>query len=188
MKTRRNHLLKVSVVFCLALYVSASLAAEAVVRVVEGSVTRIDATTRVVAVTATDGTEHAFYSARDFAVHGGEDTGKGVADGLGGIRVGSKIAAHYTVESGRETVHELDRLGDGGLKVAHGTSAHINREAKTLSIKTDDGAIKTFHLTDHAAKETGETIAADGTKTAKVTVYYSEQTAKKTAHLVVREF
>lgn len=188
MKTRETHLLKILFAVCMTMTLAPLLEAQDVVTAVEGSIKRIDSATKVVVVATADGTEHTFHFAGDLAVHGGKDTGKGVRDGLHGIGVGSRVAVHYTIKSGRETAHEIDKLGDGGLKVTKGTSAHIDRATKKLFVKTEDGSVKTFDLADHAAEEAAKDIVSGGDKTAKVTVYYTENVTKKTAHFIARGF
>jgi hypothetical protein len=104
------------------------------------------------------------------------------------VEEGSHVAVHYTMEGGKETAHEIDRIGDDGLKATDGTVSHIDRGAKTIAVKTADGSEETFHLTDRAAKDTGKDVAAGADKSAKVTVYYTEKAGVKTAHFVKKIF
>jgi hypothetical protein len=128
------------------------------------------------AIDTADGARHSYSLADDLVVH----TGNGAAGGLRGIRVGSKVAVHYTVEDGRETVHEVDRLGDDGLRAAKGTVSHMDLVAKKISIKAADGSVQTFDLTDRAAEDAVRGIGKSG----KQTVYYSEEGRKKTIHFI----
>ena len=96
-------------------------------------------------------------------------------DAAHGVTEGSKVAVHYTVEGGKETAHEVDKIGDDGLKTTDGTVSHIDRGAKTIAVKTSDGTEQTFHLTDRAAKDTGKDVAEGADKSAKVTVYYTAE-------------
>jgi len=178
----------VAFVSALVLTTSLSLAAQDVVHAVEGTVKKIDAGTKVVVVKTEDGTEHTFHYAKDVTVHGGKDTEKGTTDALGGLKEGSKVAVHYTVVGGKETTHEIDNVGDDGLKATEGTVSHVDRGAKTIAVKTADGSEETFHLTDRAAKDTGKDIAEGADKSAKVTVYYTEKAGTKTAHFVKQVF
>jgi hypothetical protein len=161
----------------LALATSLSLAAQDVVHAVDGTVKKVDAGTKTVVVDTKDGTEHTFHYASDVTVDGAKDTKKGAVD-----------AAHYTVSGGKETAHEIDKIGDDGLKATDGTVSHIDRGAKTIAVKTADGSEETFHLTDRAAKDTGKDVAAGADKSAKVTVYYTEKAGVKTAHFVKSVF
>jgi hypothetical protein len=167
-----------------ALFTSLSLAAQDVVHAVDGTVKKVDAGTKTLVVEAKDGTEHTFHYASDVTVDGAKDTKKGTVDAAHGVEEGSKVAVHYTVVSGKETAHEIDKIGDDGLNATDGTVSHIDRGAKTIAVKTADGSEETFHLTDRAAKDTGKDDAEGADKSAKVTVYYTEKAGVKTAHFV----
>jgi hypothetical protein len=133
-----------------------SLAAQEVVHAVDGTVKKVDAGTKTIVVDTKDGTEHTFHYTSDVAVDGAKDTKKGAVDAAHGVEEGSHVAVHYTMEGGKETAHEIDRIGDDGLKATDGTVSHIDRGAKTIAVKTADGSEETFHLTDRAAKDTGQ--------------------------------
>ena len=91
---------------------------------------------------------------------------------------------HYTAKGGRETAHEVDRLGDGGLHVVSGTVKGIDRGARTIAIETGKGATETFYLTADSARST-----ATGTdKAATVTAYYVDDAGRKTIHVIERTF
>jgi hypothetical protein len=167
---------------------SLSLAAQDVVHAVDGTVKKVDAGTKTVVVDAKDGTEHTFHYASDVTIHGANDTKKGAVDSAHGVEEGSKVAVHYTVAGGKETAHEIDKIGDDGLKTTDGTVSHIDRGAKTIAVKTADGTEDTFHLTDRAAKDTGKDVSEGADKSAKVTVYYTEKAGVKTAHFIKTVF
>jgi urease accessory protein UreE len=160
------------------------LMAQDVVSAVDGAVTKVDAATKVVIVKATDGTEHTFHFADDLAIHGGKDTAKGTSDAIHGLKSGAMVAVHYTTDEGRETAHEIDRLGGRGLKVTKGTVSQLDRDGKKLSIKTADGTEQSFDLTENAAKDTGDDIAKSADKAEKVSIYYTEDAGRKTAHFI----
>ena len=163
---------------------SLTLAAQDVVHAVDGTVKKVDAGTKTVVVATKDGTEHTFHYASDVTVHGAKDTEKGAVDAAHGVTEGSKVAVHYTVDGGKETAHEIDKIGDDGLKTTDGTVDHIDRGTKIIAVKTADGTEQTFRMTDRAAKDTGKDVAAGTDKGAKVTVYYTEKAGVKTAHFV----
>jgi hypothetical protein len=170
------------------LFTSLSLAAQDVVHAVDGTVKKVDAGTKTLVVDTKDGAEHTFHYTADVTVDGAKGTEKGAVDAAHGIGEGSTVAVHYTVVGGKETVHEIDRIGDDGLKATEGTVSHIDRGAKTVAVKTADGSEETFHLTDRAAKDTGKGIAEGADKSAKVTVYYTEKAGVKTAHFIKEVF
>ena len=177
---------KLLMLVVLAFTCSLGLMAQDVVSAVDGTVKKLDAASKVVVVKTADGTEHTFHYADDLAIHGGKESAKGATDAAHGLKAGSRVAVHYSVDSGRETAHEIDRLGGDGLKVAKGTVSHVDRAGKTISIKAADGTEQTFDLSEHAAKDTGDDVAEGADKTVKVSVYYTEDAGRKTAHFIKR--
>jgi Cu/Ag efflux protein CusF len=167
---------------------SLSFAAQDVVSAVHGTVKKIDAGTKTVVVDAGDGTEHTFHYLGTTTVHSAKDTEKMSGDTLHGLKDGSKVAVHYTVDGTKETAREIDNIGDDGLKATKGTVSHVDKGAKTIAVKTEDGTEETFRMSDHAAKDTGKDIAAGADKSAKVTVFYTEDAGKKTAHFIEKAF
>lgn len=147
-----------------------------------GVVTKVDAAGKTVVVKVDDGTEHTLHFVSRTAVHGAKDTAAGAKDTFHGVQEGSHVVVHYTAKGSVETAEEVDNVGRDGLKATEATVVHIDRGAKTLSVKTADGAEQTYHLTDNAVKDAGKDIAAGTEKSAKVTVYYTEEGGRKVAH------
>ena len=85
------------------------------------------------------------------------------------------MVVHYTAKGSEETAEEIDHVGEGGLKTTEGTVTHLDRGAKTVTIKTADGTEQAFRLTDHAAEDAGKDISEGAEKSGKVTVYYTER-------------
>ena len=156
----------------------ALFAADDVVTAVEGTVKKVDAGTKTVVVATADGTEHTVHVVSKTAVHGWDATEAGAKDGMHGVKEGSHVVVHYTVKGTEKTAQEMDRIGDGGLKVTEGTVSKIDRGTKVLAVKTADGAEATYRITDHAVVDTGKGIE----KATKVTVYYTEEGGKKVVH------
>jgi hypothetical protein len=156
----------------------AIFAADDVVTAVEGTVKKVDAGTKTVVIKTADGTEHTVHFVSKTTVHGWDATEAGAKDGMHGVKEGSHVVVHYTVKGTEKTAQELDRIGDGGLRVAEGTVSKIDRGTKTLAVKTADGAEATYRITDHAVVDTGKGIE----KATKVTVYYTEEGGKKVVH------
>lgn len=177
-----------ALVSAFALSASLSLLAQDVAHAVDGTVKKVDSGTKTFVVETKDGTEHTFHYAGDVTVHGAKDTSRGAVDAGHGITEGSKVAVHYTTAGGKDTAHEVDKLGDDGLKATEGTVSHVDRGAKTIAVKTADGTEETFHMTDRAAVDTGKGIGKGADKSAKVTVYYTEKAGTKTAHFVTGVF
>jgi hypothetical protein len=160
----------------------ALFAADDVVTAVEGTVKKVDAGTKTVVVKAADGTEHTVHFASKTAVHGWDASEAGAKDGMHGVKEGSHVVVHYTVKGTEKTAQEMDRVGDGGLKVTEGTVSKIDRGTKTLAVKTADGAEATYRITDHAVVDAGKETGKAIEKASKVTVYYTEEGGKKVVH------
>lgn len=142
----------------------------------EGTVKDVHEAGNTVIVGAVDGVEHVFHYTKDLLVHGGKG-----AEALRGLRPGSSVVVHYTVEGANESAHEIDRLGDEGLKSTEGVVTRVDRKRKQFVIKFADGRTETFRLTDRAAEDAGKDVgrAAKGTQ---VVVYYSDDAGQKVAH------
>jgi hypothetical protein len=99
-----------------------------------------------------------------------------------GVKEGSHVVVHYTVKGADKTAQEMDRIGEGGLKVTEGTVSKIDRGGKVLAVKTADGVEATYKITDHAVEDAGKDIDKGVEKASKVTVYYTEEGGKKVVH------
>ena len=149
---------------------------------VKGRVEKIDHTAKTILVKAEDGTEHTFRFAARTTVHGVEKAGGAAEDAFHGLKEGSDVVVHYTAKGSVETAEEVDNVGEGGLKTAEGTVSHLDRGAKTITIKTEDGTDQAFRLTDHAAEDAGKDVVEGTEKSGKVTVYYTERGGHRVAH------
>ncbi len=89
---------------------------------------------------------------------------------------------HYTAKGSEETAEEIDNIGKDGLKSTEATVAHLDRDAKTLVVKTEDGSERTYRLTDSAAKDAGKDISAGAEKSKKIIVYYTDEGGQKVVH------
>lgn len=147
-----------------------------------GQVMKVDSAAKTVALKTADGTEHTVHFVGRTAVHGAQLTAAGGKDAFHGVKEGSQIAVHYTAKGTVETAEEVDNIGKDGLKATEVTATHVDRGAKTLTVKTADGAEETYRLTDRAAKDAGTDIGEGAQKSTKVTVYYTEEAGHKVAH------
>jgi len=181
-KGGKNMRMPLSLGILLVLFCSTAFAVTAV----EGKVKKIDRTAKTIVVKTADGTEHTFHFVGRTAVHGGEMTGEAAKESFHGLREGSDVVVHYSAKGSEETAEEIDRIGKGGLKASEGTVSHLDRGAKTVTLKTADGGENVFRLTDHAAEDAGKDISEGAEKSAKVTVYYTEQAGHKVAHFFSR--
>jgi Cu/Ag efflux protein CusF len=176
---------------CAAVALSAALpvfAAEDVASVAEGTVKKIDSSTKTVAIATKDGTERTFHFGERTAVHGVETAGKGSEETLHGLKEGTEVAVRYTSKGTVDTAEEIDHIGADGLKVTEGTFKKIDRGTRTITIATADGTERTFRLLGRGARDTGRDIAKGADKSARVTVFYTEEGGDKVAHFFKNTF
>jgi hypothetical protein len=150
-------------------------AAQDVVSVVHGTVTKVDHGTNTVVVKTADGTEHTIKVT-------GQTTYKGSKEGFDGLKEGSEVVVHETGKGTEETGLEIGKIGKDGVKVSEGTIEKVDHGTKTVVVKSADGTEKTFVYTGEAGKDIGKAAGTGTEKGAKVTVYYTEETGKKIAH------
>ena len=129
-----------------ALCASVLLLAENVASVVEGSIKKIDKSTKTMVVSTADGSEHTFHYVGKMTVKGAEETGTDSEKALHGLKEGSEVAVHYTGKGAAETAEEVDVIGKDGLKSAEGTVKVLDRGGKKLTILGAEGGEKAFHL------------------------------------------
>ena len=176
---------------CAAWALSAALpvfAGEDVASVAEGTVKKIDSSTKTGVIATKDGTEHTFHFGERTTVHGVEAAGKGSEDALHGLKEGTEVAVHYTTKGTVDSAEEIDHIGKDGLKVTEGTVRKIDHGAKTITIATADGTERTFRLLGRGARDTGRDIAKGTDKSARVTVYYTEEGGDRVAHFFESAF
>jgi len=153
-----------------------------IVTATHGTITKIDATAKTIAVKTADGTEHVFYWAKDTSVHGTKVADVAANDSWHGLKEGSEVVAHSTKLGAKDTAVEVDKVGDTGLKRTEGTVKQIDRGGKRLVIESADGTEHTFTLTRHAAADAGKDVVAGGEKGTKVAIYSTESAGKSVAH------
>jgi hypothetical protein len=161
---------------------SFAFSVEDVVTATHGTITKIDATAKTIAVKTADGTEHVFYWGKDTSVHGVRAADLAAKDSWHGLKEGSEVVAHSTQRGTKDTALEVDKVGDTGLKRTEGTVKEIDRGGKKLVIESADGSEHAFTLTGHAVTDSGKDLAAGAEKGTKVAVYSTEDAGRSIAH------
>jgi hypothetical protein len=161
---------------------SSVFAIEHVVTATHGTITKIDKAAKTIAVKTADGTEHIFYWAKNTGVHGAKAADAAAKDSWHGLTEGSEVVAHSTERGTKDTVVEVDKVGDTGLKRTEGTIKEIDRSGKKLVIKSADGTEHAFRLTGRAATDAGKDVAAGAEKGTKVAIYSTEEAGESVAH------
>jgi len=138
--------------------------------VITGTVEKVDAGAKTIAVKTADGTVETAKFTEKTVVHGLKDGAKG-ADLVG--KEGGHVIVHAT---GEKTVHTTE-----------GTVEDVGKGTKVVAVKTADGTKEAFEVSGHATVDTGKAVgrySAIGAKKGEhVTVYYTEEAGKKIAHL-----
>jgi hypothetical protein len=155
---------------------------EDVVTAVHGTVTKIDAAGKTIAVKTADGTVHTIHFVDTTTVHGAHATADGAKDTFHGITEGSEVVAHYTAKGAKETAVEVDKIGKGGMHAVEGTVTHVSEDGKTVVVKAADGTEHTFRVAGRDTVITAQDIGKGTEKGVKVTVYYTGSASKKVAH------
>jgi hypothetical protein len=143
----------------------------------EGTVTKFYRGVNALVVTTLEGAEHVYYFAKGLVVHGAKASGP---DALEGLKPGAHVVVHYRIEGAEQSVEEIDRVADDGLKVTEGAVAKLDRRRRQIVLTLADGTTETLRLTDRAAAE-AEASLSDAGET-RVTVYYSDESGHKVAH------
>jgi hypothetical protein len=149
--------------------------AQDVVSIVHGKIKKVDSATKTVVVKAADGTEHTIKVT-------GQTTYKGTKEGVDGLKEGTEVVARTTGKGLDETGIEIGKIGKDSVKVTKGEIVKVDKDTRTVVVKTADGTEKTFGFTENAGKDMGEAVGAGTKKGAKVTVYYTEESGKEIAH------
>lgn len=165
-----------------SLFLLPAVADEDVVNAVHGTVTKVDAGAKTIAVKTADGTEHTLHFVDKTTVHGVDATAAGAKDTFHGITEGSEVVAHYTAKGAEETAVEVDKVGKGGLHAVDGTVTHVSEDGKTVVVKAADGTEHTFRVAGRDTVVSAKDVGKGTEKGAKVTVYYTESAGKKVAH------
>jgi hypothetical protein len=170
-------------VFALAaIFALTAVAADDVISVVHGIVTKVDDAAKTIVVKTKDGTEHTIHFVDKTVVTGGEAVGTGAKDTFQGVKEGSEVVAHYTVKGTDKTAVEVDKVGKGGFKAMEGTVTKVGEGGKTITVKAADGTEHTFEVAGHGTKVAAVDAGKGTEKGAKVTVYYTESAGKKVVH------
>lgn len=146
---------------------------------VAGTVTKVDAAAKTVAIKTAQGTTEVL----KFGAAGAAKTAAATREGV-------DVVAHYSVKGGEKTLTGIEEVGKGSLKGLEGTVTKIDRGARTVAIKTADGAEQVYHLTAKGGVETAEGFktgldaAGEGIKVgSKVTVDFTESAGRKVGHV-----
>ncbi len=152
--------------------------------VVSGTIEKVDAGAKTIAVKTADGTVETVKFTEKTTVHGLKDAAKG-ADLVG--KEGGHVIVHATGEGAEKTAHSVVWVGDKTVHTTEGTVEDVGKGTKIVAVKTADGTKEAFEVSEHATVDTGKAVgrytALGAKKGEHVTVYYTEEAGKKIAHV-----
>jgi hypothetical protein len=158
--------------------------AQDVTHVISGTIEKVDAGAKTIAVKTADGTVETVKFAGKTTVQGLKGAAGG-ADLVG--KEGGHIIIHATGEGAQKTAHSVMWVGDKTVHTTEGTVEDVGKGTKTVAVKTADGTKEAFEVSGHATVDTGKAVgrySALGAKNGEhVTVYYTEEAGKKIAHV-----
>jgi len=175
--------LRIALVLLAACFAIAVARAQNPTHVITGTVEKVDAGAKTIAVKTADGTVETVKFTEKTTVHGLKDAAKG-ADLAG--KEGGHVIVHATGEAAEKTAHSVEWFGEKTVHVTEGTIEDVGEGTKTVAVKTADGTKQAFDVSERATVDTGKDVgrySAIGAKKGEhVTVYYTEEAGKKIAH------
>src|SRR5882672_3128419 len=138
--------------------------AQDVTHVVSGTIEKVDAGAKTIAVKTADGTVETVKFTDKTTVHGLKDAAKG-ADLAG--KEGGHVIVHTTDEGAEKTAHSVEWFGDKTVHTTEGTVEDVGKASKTVAVKTADGTKESFVVADHAVVNTGKDVARYSARGAK---------------------
>jgi len=168
-------------------------AAQDVVHIVSGVVTKVDDGGKTIAVRTADGTDHVFKYSDKTLVRGYHESSKeakaGVVDSYFKGKEGSEVVVHYTKVGGDDVASKVADLGKGSQKIAKGVITKVDKSGHRLTVKTEKGTEETFDFGKDAAGDSDRGVVRgwDYTDTKakegdKVILHYTESSGKKIVH------
>jgi Cu/Ag efflux protein CusF len=166
--------------------------AEDVAHAVAGVVTKVDASGKTITVKTAGGAEQVFkYTDRTSVTTAKKAPGAietaGAASYLAG-KEGTHVVLRYIGEGSEKTALSVKDFGDESLKAGKGTITHVDRAARSLTIKTEDGTEDTYHLSKDAAIDTEHGVTDASRYTAKegdkILFHYTEEGGNKVVRFV----
>lgn len=187
--SRSKLLCKSLLLLCVTALLCSAFAQDAI-HAVTGAVTKIDKTGKTIAIKTTDGSEQVFKYTERTAIRSSVDAEHaakmGALDTYFAGKEGSRVVVRYMGKGADKTATVVEDFGKDALKAGKGTVTHVDRAARTVSIKTDDGAETTYKMGSEAIVETDHGVVK-GTRYAlkegdKITVHYTEDAGDKIVH------
>jgi hypothetical protein len=181
---------KALLLICSVTLAGAAFAQDAV-HAISGAVTRVDKTGKTIALKTADGSEQVFKFTERTAIRTSTEAEKGVKNGALDTyfagKEGSRVVVRYMGKGVDKTATVVEDFGKDALKTGKGTVTHVDRAARTVSVKTESGAEETYRMGSEAVVETDKGVVRGSRYLAKegdrVAVHYTEQEGAKIVRL-----
>ena len=119
-----------------ACFAIAAARAQNPTHVITGTVEKVDAGAKTIAVKTADGTVETVKFTEKTTVHGLKDGAKGT-DLVG--KEGGHVIVHTTGEGAEKTAHSVEWFGDKTVHTTEGTVEDVGKGTKVVAVKTADG-------------------------------------------------
>jgi hypothetical protein len=168
-------------------------AAQDVVHMVSGVVTKVDKDAKTIGVRTADGTEHVFKYSDKTLVRGYHESSSaakaGVMDTYFKGKEGSEVVVGYSKKGGDDVAAKVEDFGKDSQQVAKGVVTKVDKTGHRLTVKTEDGSEKTFDFgkdaagdSEHGAVRGWDYTATKAKEGDKVVLHYTESSGKKIVH------
>jgi len=145
-----------------------------------GTVEKVDAAAKTIAVKTADGTVETVKFTEDTTVHGLADAAK-AADLVG--KEGGHVVVHATREGAVTTAHSVDWFGEKTMYAAEDAKEDAGNGSKSVAAKTVDGTkgavVAAGHATANTGKAVGHYTVVGAEKGGQATVHYTAAAGKK---------
>src|SRR5215468_2314624 len=183
---RSKELSKALLLICAVALVGSAFAQDAI-HAVAGAVTRVDKTGKTIAIKTAGGSEEVFKFTEHTAIRTSVEAAKGAKMGALDTyfagKEGTRVVVRYMGKGTDKTATMVEDFGKDTLKMGRGTVTHVDRAARTVSVKTESGAEETYKLGSQAVVETDRGVVRGSRYVAKegdkVAVHYTEQEGTK---------
>jgi Cu/Ag efflux protein CusF len=166
---------------------------------VSGVVESVDPANGTITVKSDDGAMHTVKLTKSTKVGGLEGDVKAIGDGTAELgkdiwkdtKKGAHVVVQYTEDGAEKSAQIVVHGWDSSVKTSKGVIKKIDKEARTVTVKTKDGAEHVYDVTKDATVTVAKKIAKAGEATgnaikegSEATFHFVEQGGKKVTHSV----
>ena len=120
-----------------------------------GTIENIDGASNTITVRLSDGTDKTLRLAKRFTVNCREENS---SRGESKLSVQERAVIYYTDKGGDETAVDVESLNHAMHKTVTGTLMRVDKDMKTVVLRTVNGKEETFRVQNDAVIETGDSV------------------------------